>query len=121
MYSALFHGRLAQLGERLPYKQEVTGSIPVPPTELNVARAAGVTAGLRESERPPAHRPSVRSAFKRGTSAGCMMPGSEQVPNPDECGFDIRRGPLEIGEQGVLEVRERTGIKVLGLVRVLPG
>src|SRR5690242_5167693 len=24
-------GRLAQLGERLPYKQEVTGSIPVPP------------------------------------------------------------------------------------------
>jgi hypothetical protein len=25
-------GRLAQLGERLPYKQEVTGSSPVPPT-----------------------------------------------------------------------------------------
>jgi hypothetical protein len=24
-------GRLAQLGERLPYKQEVTGSSPVPP------------------------------------------------------------------------------------------
>jgi hypothetical protein len=24
-------GRLAQLGERLPYKQEVTGSNPVPP------------------------------------------------------------------------------------------
>ena len=28
---ALF-GRLAQLGERLPYKQEVAGSSPVPPT-----------------------------------------------------------------------------------------
>jgi hypothetical protein len=26
-------GRLAQLGERLPYKQEVAGSIPAPPTE----------------------------------------------------------------------------------------
>ncbi len=26
-------GRLAQLGERLPYKQEVTGSSPVPPTQ----------------------------------------------------------------------------------------
>jgi hypothetical protein len=29
-------GRLAQLGERLPYKQEVTGSIPVPPTQVVV-------------------------------------------------------------------------------------
>ncbi len=27
-------GRLAQLGERLPYKQEVAGSSPAPPTEL---------------------------------------------------------------------------------------
>jgi hypothetical protein len=26
-------GRLAQLGERLPYKQEVAGSSPAPPTE----------------------------------------------------------------------------------------
>jgi hypothetical protein len=25
-------GRIAQLGERCPYKAEVTGSIPVPPT-----------------------------------------------------------------------------------------
>src|SRR5438132_10029783 len=31
MYSALVSGRLAQLGERLPYKQEVGGSIPSPP------------------------------------------------------------------------------------------
>ena len=30
-------GRLAQLGERLVYTQEVTGSNPVPPTELGVA------------------------------------------------------------------------------------
>ena len=27
-------GRIAQLGERCPYKAEVTGSIPVPPTIL---------------------------------------------------------------------------------------
>ena len=28
-------GRLAQLEERLPYKEEVTGSSPVPPTRFN--------------------------------------------------------------------------------------
>ena len=28
------YGRIAQLGEHLPYKQEVTGSIPVVPTIL---------------------------------------------------------------------------------------
>jgi hypothetical protein len=27
-------GRIAQLGERCPYKAEVTGSIPVPPTSV---------------------------------------------------------------------------------------
>ena len=27
------HGSLAQLGERLPYKQDVTGSSPVTPTK----------------------------------------------------------------------------------------
>jgi hypothetical protein len=31
-------GRLAQLGERLPYKQEVGGSIPSPPTPEVPAR-----------------------------------------------------------------------------------
>ena len=30
-------GRIAQLGERCPYKAEVTGSIPVPPTSLSLA------------------------------------------------------------------------------------
>ena len=29
-----FFGRLAQLGERLPYKQNVSGSIPLAPTNL---------------------------------------------------------------------------------------
>ena len=31
-YTQMPSGRLAQLGERLPYKQEVGGSIPSPPT-----------------------------------------------------------------------------------------
>jgi hypothetical protein len=31
-YVAKEIGRIAQLGERCPYKAEVTGSIPVPPT-----------------------------------------------------------------------------------------
>src|SRR6266550_6390878 len=31
MYSCLCSGRLAQLGERLPYTQEVAGSRPAPP------------------------------------------------------------------------------------------
>ncbi len=32
-----FHGSIAQLGEHLPYKQRVTGSIPVVPTIFFVA------------------------------------------------------------------------------------
>jgi hypothetical protein len=35
-------GRIAQLGERCPYKAEVTGSIPVPPTRSKAGlRGAG--------------------------------------------------------------------------------
>ncbi len=35
-------GRIAQLGERCPYKAEVTGSIPVPPTSAKAgSRGAG--------------------------------------------------------------------------------
>jgi hypothetical protein len=33
-----FFGRIAQLGERCPYKAEVTGSIPVPPTTVERMR-----------------------------------------------------------------------------------
>ena len=32
----ILQGRIVQLGERLPYTQEVTGSIPVPPTGVVV-------------------------------------------------------------------------------------
>ena len=36
-----FFGRLAQLGERLPYKQNVSGSIPLAPTNLRQKRGTG--------------------------------------------------------------------------------
>ena len=35
----LHHGRLAQLGEHLPYKQGVTGSIPVASIDIHVKLA----------------------------------------------------------------------------------
>ena len=34
----IFFGRLAQLGERLPYKQNVSGSIPLAPTMRRILR-----------------------------------------------------------------------------------
>jgi hypothetical protein len=36
LYCREMRGRLAQLGERLPYKQEVGGSIPSPPIRATV-------------------------------------------------------------------------------------
>src|SRR5919201_2586420 len=47
-------GRLAQLGERLPYKQEVGGSIPSPP--IHRSRAAARSGGP-----PPWLWPTARS------------------------------------------------------------
>src|SRR5580765_1427764 len=47
-------GRLAQLGERLPYKQEVGGSIPSPPIVPEAASyGAGVAAHLQSGETGP--------------------------------------------------------------------
>ena len=39
------YGRLAQLGERLPYKQEVGGSIPSPPIEAQSGSSLGFHEG----------------------------------------------------------------------------
>ncbi len=40
-------GRIAQLGERCPYKAEVTGSIPVPPTKRNTGNKwAGIALSI---------------------------------------------------------------------------
>jgi len=44
----------------------------------------------------------------------------EQGPNPKERGFDVRRATLEVGEQLVRKFGEHRGVKVLGLVGVLP-
>ena len=40
VYNYISHGILAQLGEHLPYKQRVTGSSPVGPTNAGVAELA---------------------------------------------------------------------------------
>src|SRR3989442_3437990 len=46
-------GRIAQLGERSPYKAEVTGSSPVPPTTLAPYRGAPDGAGSVDPEATP--------------------------------------------------------------------
>ncbi len=57
-------GRIAQLGERRPYKPKVTGSIPVPPTKwcyqdgavVQLVRTPACHAGSREFDpRRPRH------------------------------------------------------------------
>jgi hypothetical protein len=51
-------GRLAQLVERLPYKQEVTGSSPVPPIAVNILQA-GVFLESFEQPQPQRKHPLV--------------------------------------------------------------
>jgi hypothetical protein len=41
-------GRIAQLGERCPYKAEVTGSIPVPPTNEHSSGKEGQEKSCRD-------------------------------------------------------------------------
>jgi hypothetical protein len=43
MCSELLDGRIAQLGERWPYKPEVIGSSPVPPTICGAVVQSGLT------------------------------------------------------------------------------
>jgi hypothetical protein len=76
-------GRLAQLGERLPYKQEVGGSIPSPPTRTS-PRSASATA--------IAVSPPVASA-RRGFA--WESPGSRSSEPNEGCGTPrpVRPGP----------------------------
>ena len=58
--------RIVQLGERLPYKQEVTGSSPVPPTILDPIAAKAVcclrSAGVAQEVEHRTENPSVGSS-----------------------------------------------------------
>ena len=68
-------GRIAQLGERCPYKAEVTGSIPVPPTRgilvCGVDRSKEDTAIQRSGlDRPQYLVLSFRSSAIRRVSRG---------------------------------------------------
>src|SRR5439155_13437028 len=74
-------GRLAQSGERLPYKQEVTGSSPVPPTIQGALHDPGLHGvctsawGQRDCQAP---------GFMKATRMATMasMPGSLQIIPP---------------------------------------
>ena len=55
----IYFGRLAQLGERLPYKQDVGGSIPSMPT--NLIRPRGVVVNM-----PACHAGDRRFKSDRG-------------------------------------------------------
>jgi hypothetical protein len=56
-------GRLAQLGERLPYKQEVGGSIPSPPTRTSSLRAAATEALIGDASLPIPASPTLEKGI----------------------------------------------------------
>ena len=77
-------GSLAQLGERLPYKQDVTGSSPVTPTTLGpvvqLVRTPACHAGGREFEPHPGRQhASVAQSVEQRTEnprvGGSIPPG----------------------------------------------
>ena len=65
-------GRLAQLGERLPYKQEVGGSIPSPPI-ASVAASRPLRPGLAARLQPGATPPRTRRS-KAAAVSFCSSP-----------------------------------------------
>jgi hypothetical protein len=69
-------GRLAQLGERLPYKQEVGGSIPSPPTQ----KGSGNRAFLIPSGRTGIENEAVVESSWKARLAGVTPPA---VSRPD--------------------------------------
>ena len=69
-------GRLAQLGERLPYKQEVTGSSPVPP----INRTALLTAHFWSCMGAAAICP--RRVRRTVSARSCPFGAQQQLPQP---------------------------------------
>ena len=67
------YGRIAQLGERFPYKEEVTGSSPVSPTSHRKSKV--------ESEKCKVGR---RRGTDRLTARGCSSVGLERLPVTQE-------------------------------------
>ena len=70
-------GSIAQLGERLPYKQDVTGSSPVTPTTLGpvvqLVRTPACHAGGREFEPHPGRQYAfVAQSVEQGTENPCV-------------------------------------------------
>ena len=80
------YGRLAQLGERLPYKQEVGGSIPSPPIGWRGATLArlALPKGLPEDCRRslPAHLSSRLQ--KRGPGQSQSHGANGELHSPDD-------------------------------------
>jgi hypothetical protein len=84
-------GRLAQLGERLPYKQEVRGSIPRPPIEKPAAKG-GFLFGAGFAVRPARIRSSACSPLNLERCVGRL---SEEARDPAAGrAMVLRRVPL---------------------------
>ncbi len=58
------HGRLAQLGEHLPYKQGVGGSIPSAPTIKNIAGWSSLVARRAHNPKVVGSNPAPATKFK---------------------------------------------------------
>src|SRR5436305_14776448 len=74
-------GRLAQLVERLPYKQEVTGSSPVPPTGL-VAGGWGILAQYSEMEAEGGGNGVSEDAIKEARECRRLLAGWSRSCRP---------------------------------------
>ena len=69
----LVYGRIAQLGEHLPYKQGVTGSIPVAPTIYN-AGVAQLVEQLTCNQQVAGSSPITSSIYLREWLSGRASP-----------------------------------------------
>jgi hypothetical protein len=92
-------GRLAQLGERLPYKQEVAGSIPAPPTRrisLQISSRARRKLALRLGAELPQSQVLVRKRHL----GGVVLPRSARLqPRAQRLRRPVSRPPAPCGHR----------------------